>query len=166
MQSAFAKLNRGKSHRDGLRTDIEAFRSRNPHDWVVQQTSYRDGQNRLTISIVVKVNEENPDIWPVMIGDILTNLRAALDHSIFGHAASRTVLKPHQERDMHFPILTDSTKWPGIQSKLAPLLDPAVLAVVEQSQPFHHPQQDGGPAWHPLAVLNGLVIPQMSFRGT
>ena len=32
-----------------------------------------------------------------------------------------------------------------------------MLAVIDQSQPFHHPQQDGGPDWHPLAVLNGLV---------
>ena len=32
-----------------------------------------------------------------------------------------------------------------------------MLAVIDQSQPFHHPQQDGGPDWHPLAVLSGLV---------
>ncbi|MGV0797172.1 hypothetical protein ABQF26_09415 [Mycolicibacterium elephantis] len=157
MRSAFAKLNRAKRHRDELRADVEAFRARNPHDWIMQQSSYRDAQDRLAISIVVKVNEEKPESWPVMVGDVLTNLRAALDHSIFGHAAARMTLTPQQERDMYFPILTDSTKWQAAQSKLAPFVDAAVLAVVDQSQPFHRPQQDGGPDWHPLAVLNGLV---------
>jgi hypothetical protein len=100
LQSAFAKLKHAKDHRDALRADVEAFRATDPPDWTMRQTSYREDQNRLTTTIVVQVNKEKPDNWPVVIGDILTNLRAALDHSIYGHAASRTTLAPQQERSM------------------------------------------------------------------
>jgi hypothetical protein len=157
LHSAFAKLNRAKHHRDALRTDVEAFRAADPHNWVMRQASHREAQNRLTITVEVQVNKEKPDSWPVVIGDVLTNLRAALDHSLFGHVVARATLTPQQERALNFPILTDSTKWSGAQTSLSTLVDPAVLAVIDQSQPFHHPQSDGGPKWHPLAVLNGLV---------
>jgi hypothetical protein len=157
MQSAFAKLARAKMHRDALKADVEAFRAREPHDWVIQQSSYRDPNDRLTFSIVVRVNEEKPDHWGLAVGDVLTNLRAALDHSVFGHAAAHNSLTPQQEKSMYFPILEDPTKWQGAQASLGPLLDPAVLTVIDQCQPFHHPPQEGGPDWHPLAVLNGLV---------
>lgn len=156
MQSAFAKLARAKMHRDALKADVEAFRAREPHDWVIQQSSYRDPDDRLTFSIVVAVKEEKPDHWGLAVGDVLTNLRAALDHSVFGHAAARNSLTPQQEKSMQFPILTDPTKWSGAHARLAPLLDPDVLKVIGECQPFHH-QQNGGPDWHPLAVLNGLV---------
>ncbi|MCV7442033.1 hypothetical protein H7K33_07335 [Mycobacterium paraense] len=157
MQSAFAKLARAKMHRDALKADVEAFRAREPHDWVLQQTSYRDPNDRLTFRVVVKVNEEKPDHWGLTVGDVLTNLRAALDHSVFGHAEARSTLTPQQERSLYFPILTDPQKWQATQANLSPLVDSAVLAVIDQSQPFHFTQQQGGPDWHPLAVLNSLV---------
>src|SRR5437763_1220930 len=97
MQSAFAKLERAKALRDPLRADVEAFRARNPHDWIMRQNNCRDDESRLTISVVVQVDEEKPNNWPLVVGDILTNLRAALDHSVFGHAASRTTLTSKQE---------------------------------------------------------------------
>lgn len=157
LQSAYAKLDRAKMHRDALRADVEAFRAREPHDWNIQQDSHREAQNRLTVKVVVRVNEEKPGNWGLVVGDILTNLRAALDHSIFGHAADRNALTPSQEKSLYFPITTDSKDWPGARGNIAPLVDAAVLAVVDQSQPFHFPQHDGGPNWHPLAVLDGLV---------
>lgn len=151
------KLDRAKTHRDALRADVEAFRARDPHDWEIQQSSYRDPNDRLTFSIVVKVKEEKPDHWGVVVGDVLTNLRAALDHAVFGHASARGALTARQEKNMYFPIITDSAKWQGVQANLGPLVDPGVLAVIDQSQPFHFPLQQGGPDWHPLAVLDGLV---------
>ena len=122
----------------------------------MRQTSYREDQNRLIIPIIVQVNEENRN-GPVVVGDILANLRAALDHPIYGHAAARTTRTPQQEKSMYFPILTDFGEMVTRTGQLGPLVDPAVLAVIDQSQPFDHPQQEGGPDWHPLAVLNGLV---------
>ena len=119
LEGAFAKLNRAKGHRDALRADVEAFRATDPHDWIMRQTSYREDQNRLTIPIIVQVNEEKPDNWPVVVGDILAILRAALDHSIYGHAAARTTLTPQQEKSMYFPILTDSAKWSRAQASRA-----------------------------------------------
>ena len=43
---------------EALKADVEAFRAREPHDWVLHQASYRDPNDRLTFRVVVKVNEE------------------------------------------------------------------------------------------------------------
>jgi hypothetical protein len=103
----------------------------------------------------VHVKEEMPDTWPLIVGDVLTNLRAALDHAVFGHASARQTLTRAQERALNYPIITIATDWPNARNKLVPFVDPNVLNVIEQSQPFQSTQ--GAPDWHSLALLNSLV---------
>jgi hypothetical protein len=157
MQSSFEKLRRAKVHRDALRADVEAFRARGPHDWVMRQSDHLFDPTLSIVRVVIEVKEAMPDDWGLVFGDILTNLRAALDHAVYNHAAARTTLTPRQEKLLYYPIVTDATKWPSAQAGLSPLVDPPVLSVIDQSQPFHHPPQNGGPDWHPLGILNGLV---------
>ncbi|MCV7193133.1 hypothetical protein [Mycolicibacterium brumae] len=157
LQSSFDKLRRAKVHRDALRADVEAFRAREPHDWVMRQSDHLFDPTLSIVRVVIQVKEEMPDYWGLIFGDILTNLRAALDHAVYSHAVARVALTPRQERQLHYPIITDPTKWPSAQTALSSLIDPAVLTVIDQCQPFRHSAQDGGPDWHPLTILNRLV---------
>jgi hypothetical protein len=104
---------------------------------------------------VIQVNEEMPDDWGLIFGDILSNLRAALDHAVYNHAMARQPLTPRQEKSMNYPVVMDETDWPRAQTSLAQFVDPAVLNVIYLTQPFQQPI--GGAHWHPLAILNGLV---------
>ena len=94
-----------------------------------------------------------------MIGDILTNLRGALDHALFGHIISRfPELTDSQRHSIQFPVVDDPNKW---QAKVNVYADPAnpwvaqpVWEEIAANQPMHaapnHTQ-------HQLHVLNKLV---------
>jgi hypothetical protein len=160
MDSAVAKLGRAQAHRDQLETEIRAFRAREPFDWPYKLSDHMFDPSLAVITYRIHIKEEMPSTWGLVIGDVLTNLRAALDHAVFGHAAAcadaaGTPLTNRQEKDLNFPIVTIATDWPNQQGRLALLVDPAVLAVIEKWQPFN--QQEVPPDWHPLAVLNALV---------
>lgn len=59
----------------------------------------------------VRVREPIPEDWPLMVGDVLTNLRAALDHSVYGHAESRNQLTDKQRKALCFPIIEKVETW-------------------------------------------------------
>ncbi|WP_128145625.1 hypothetical protein [Nocardia africana] len=101
----------------------------------------------------VTVSEPIPTEWPLIIGDLLTNLRAALDHALYGHVTAAHTLSPTAERSLQYPILTNHEKWPTVSTKLAAWCDPRVLGAIEATQPF----KSTAPDEHPLAVMNGLV---------
>ena len=123
--------------------------------------------------VTVRVTQALPSEWSLIIGDILTNLRAALDHALFSHATSRRRLTEDEEKRLQYPIVTERENWfgaaavpatattprqPRIESKrdkLALFVNTKVLDVIEKSQPFNNKRM---PAQSdPLAVLNSLV---------
>lgn len=155
MESAFAKLSRAKVHRDQLDADVKAFRAREPHEWKPEVSDHLFEPSLAVVKFRVRIKEETPSTWGLIVGDILTNLRAALDHAVYGHAAGRQALTAKQEKELNYPIIPIATDWPNRRNQLAPFIDPSVLNVIEQSQPFQSTQVP--PDWHSLALLNGLV---------
>jgi hypothetical protein len=118
----------------------------------------RCDQTKMIVQIVLHEKESQPDDWGLIIGDILTNLRAAVDHALFGHVADRaaaagTPLTEAQEKALQYPLVENPTKIANAMNNLASKVDSAVLAAIDQSQPGH--QSD--PARQSLAVMNGLV---------
>ncbi|MGV0723691.1 hypothetical protein ABQF53_23600, partial [Mycolicibacterium elephantis] len=112
----------------------------------------------------------SPSEWSLIMGDILTNLRAALDHAVYGHATSLKKLNSKQRKDLYHPMLTARAEWDGTPATTAPdgtvteaklgaadklrdLVAPDVLQVIEKNQPFNADD----PFWHGLAILSGLV---------
>jgi len=148
-----------------------AYRAREPHTFEGRQTFDRADLNESTLTMTVHIKEEMPDTWGLIIGDVLTNLRAALDHAVFGHAAAKTQLTEAQEKKLQYPVLQDSDQWLGApavpatassprkpkvdsaKKKLDPFLHVDALDVIEQSQPCH----SADPHRHWLTVLNALV---------
>jgi hypothetical protein len=171
MDSAFAKLGRAKAHRDQLNVDAMAYRDRNPHEFSYNQAFNRPDPNESTLTERVHIKEQMPDAWGLIIEDILTNLRAALDHAVYAHAAAKTQLTEAQEKKLQYPVLQDSDQWPGAaavpttptspakpkvesaKKKLESFLDTDVLDVIERSQPYYSTDPDRD--W--ITVLNALV---------
>lgn len=171
MDSAFAKLGRAKAHYAALNDSIEGWRARLVHEWSVTSEDHLIDDSQAILKVHLSLSEEPPSDWGLIIGDILTNLRAALDHSIFVHAVARQTLTEAQERSLTFPVLLERDRWlgsptapsgkhspakrstKGAREALVSFLDPAVLDVVEQSQPYTmNPAKE-----HALAELSRLV---------
>lgn len=103
----------------------------------------------------LRIHREFPPEWSVLIGDILTNLRAALDHIFWAVVVqhSGTPSKPHL---IQFPIFTKSSGPRGFHTKtrdLRPLVAASVWEVIEALQPFHG---DDRAYTSPLEILRWL----------
>ncbi|WP_241473845.1 hypothetical protein [Mycolicibacterium neoaurum] len=153
LDSAYEKAGRAQEHLATLQASVDAYRASEPHEFLREVVDHMFKPELVVINFRVKVKNPPPQNWGLIVGDILTNLRAALDHALFGHAAARQTLTAAQERALQYPLITNSADWPAAQAKLALLTDPAVLQEIEKSQPF----KAQNPDWHSLALLNGLV---------
>lgn len=165
MDSPYAKLGRAQKHLSDLRTDVLAFRTRDPHEFTRIITQHLYDPKLVVAKFTVTVREEPPAWWGLAVGDILTNLRAALDHAVFGHAMANNTLTATQERVLNFPIVTSRDTWfgvpataghkakPGARKQLEQLISQPVLDVIADNQPFHSQP----PESHGLALLNASV---------
>jgi hypothetical protein len=171
VDSAYAKLDRAREHLAELQTAVDAFREQDLSSLL--STSVEDHPSDPSLAVVgIRMHMQAPMRWSLIIGDILTNLRAALDHAVYGHASARQQLNSSQRRDLKYPIFTERRDWDGIPdsvnqdgtirrglrgayNELEPLLAPEVLTLIGQAQPFE--AQIDPPEWHALAILNGLV---------
>lgn len=98
-----------------------------------------------------QIREEPPPRFGVILGDVLHNLRSALDHLIWqvtlldgGKPDSRT----------QFPIVRESkAEFDRVAQRCIPGLTPEHRAVVDYAQPYHAGKNAHR---HPLAVLSAL----------
>jgi hypothetical protein len=95
----------------------------------------------------------DPD-WPLIAGDAIQGLRAALDHLVWAATP-----KTQQREWTEFPIFKDEVKFftddgkvrSRVRRKYADVCRP-MQAAIERAQPFAHTPQD------PLAILYDLAI--------
>ena len=158
MDSAFAKVERARVHLRSLQDSMEAYRSLDTVGFSREVVDHPTDAELVIIRFRVSVKHEQPDDWGLIVGDILGNLRAALDHAVFGHAAARadaagTPLTSKQERALQYPFVHTEPEWPNEKAKLAPFMDATVLDEIEKTQPFRAQK----PEWHSFALLNRLV---------
>jgi hypothetical protein len=86
--------------------------------------------------------------WGVLIGELVHNMRSALDHTIYAAATS-----PGDKNQ--FPIFTDKTDWDRkVESMLRSVPD-EIVEIVEEAQPYNAPPGTD-PKTHLLAILNRL----------
>jgi len=100
----------------------------------------------------LRIKQSYPERWSVLIGDVLTNLRAALDHTLWEAVLTHSG-PPAKPQQVQFPIATAADKFRQPTADLAPLVSPKVWELVESVQPFH-----AGAQAHtaPLEVLRWL----------
>ncbi len=101
----------------------------------------------------LKIKEPFPERWGVLIGDVVTNLRAALDHAFWAAAVLHSG-PPENPRELEFPIYaTNRSSYTKRAKKLQSLVAPDVWSIVDAMQPFH-----GGDCAHtsPLEILRYL----------
>lgn len=152
MRSAWLKWARGVEHQKVL--------ARATREFVAGRTLYmyeRTDNSADSTDPLVRMHwrlrdlPEYPERWSILLGDIVTNLRAALDHAFWAAAVrhSGVPTKPHV---VNFPITPVHANFDS-KGILRRLVADDVWEIVEAVQPFH-----GGDQAHttPLEVLRWL----------
>jgi hypothetical protein len=142
------KYNRSKELFDRLRDEMDAFFSADP-----QPYSSRGEFDEETWEWVERFEvKENPPLrLGVLLGDVVHNLRSALDHLMW----QVTLLDGGRpNRDTQFPVvLEDKSTFDKRAQTRIPDLSPEHRDLVEKVQPY----QVEEPKRHTLAVLNKLA---------
>ncbi|MBA2505934.1 MAG: hypothetical protein H0V29_08325 [Thermoleophilaceae bacterium] len=145
-----AKLDRAREHLESLDAGCEAFLEGDPY-YVAVEFDSDAGCHFLRF----RVREQVPLRLSVIVGDIVHNLRSALDQATWllaGQTKSFAELnKPGVRERISFPITRSRPEFEA--HKVIPFLQPAPLSTVAVMQPY---ELDRPVQHHPLILLNEL----------
>jgi len=145
--SARKKLDRAKFHLDTLHQEVRLFREHSPYEFAMTSPGNKPWTPEFKITVTVTEASATPDVWALITGDILTNVRGALDHAVFPHIRAK---KPDLDRkNIQYPIEDRKDQW---ENKTRWFEKP-VLKVVGDSQPYRDPDL----VVNPLRMLRVLV---------
>lgn len=97
------KLDRAKQHIDEVETVCQAFIATNPY----KVLPYRDPETRKMLYILESF-EEPPHSLAAIVGDVVQNLRAALDHLAYVLFATSPTFNPKKS---FFPIAENAARY-------------------------------------------------------
>ena len=140
--SALAKIARAEKHAESLKSEIAAFLAEENYE-VRQNFDAETGRK----TAIFHVLREVPVEWSVILGEILHNLRSALDHIITdltvaesGHPLEQTEFPIFEDEAAFFALRTKGGQagQPAPNSGLFKIrgVSPAARAVIQGLQPF------------------------------
>jgi hypothetical protein len=146
LEGCIAKLQRGEEHLASFVAESREFIESGPYVVVPQ---FEPETSEYVFRI--KVLREPPLHWGTIIGDVLHNLRSALDYLVYDLARLDT--GKEKPRGTQFPIVAETSKVYRARGlpRVAMLSGPH-RAEIRRLQPY----QVDHPFNHPLAVLNRL----------
>jgi hypothetical protein len=154
-----AKLRRAHEHLEQLYGELNAYTSQERHR-VVSEREEVDGDLLYTLRVEVTEPLGNPR-WGLLVGDLIQNLRASLDHLVW-----QLVLLNGAEpiRDNQFPICAERERYWEARGRNPSVRDRTLAGVAEHHreridsvQPFMAPRLDEYfPDYHVLMVLARL----------
>lgn len=157
--------------------EVSAFLAEGPYRPSITLTRQR-GLTRpryvFDFAILMLVEQACPPIWAVMIGEIVHNLRSALDYSIYSLVVHATGAPPGARDKTQFPILSDPPKCEfhklpmlkGVSHDAASLIrtfQPFVTDEGEQS-PLVHLNKLSNLDKHNMIHLTGASLTDFDFR--
>jgi hypothetical protein len=142
--SVQAKLHRAHDHLELLHSEIDAFLSRKPYELVVETNP-----KHTEIYAVVKERERVPMAWSILVGEIVHNLRSALDHVVSQVVVRRTGLPP-STRTTRFPIFLSADDYRATRGEKVWLrgVGSGGRAIIKAAQPFETGEGAASPLWH------------------
>ncbi|MFC4128901.1 hypothetical protein [Nocardia rhizosphaerae] len=139
------KLARALHHLEDLDRRITRYVAKRPV--LTKVVLVKDGtpaDRDIKFHVVIDQLVEVPNGWPLILGDVVTNLRAALDHAVFPIARQFPIVKVQ-------PINQQT----GVPSPIKSLPGhPAATAIIEAAQPYNDIVSADH---HSLGILNELV---------
>jgi hypothetical protein len=142
--SAQRKFFRGVEQVRQLLAEVEAFENRDAYVFGTEVESRSTHQ--ITYRSFAVEREAPPEDWPLLAGDAIQNLRAALDHIVYTASGD--------EEQTKFPIFTDPAKFQQKAPGMLKGVPESVRATIEKAQPYRDYPPD--PAQTMLVQLQDL----------
>jgi hypothetical protein len=137
MRSAWLKWARAVDHAQELAAETRRYGVTTNHEYV-----HTDNASDYTNPLVcrdwrLRVLNPIPERWSLLVGDVVANLRDALDHAFWAAAVHHSGV-PARPTQVAFPIYTSETKFiREARKRLSSLVAPEVWEIVELVQPYH-----------------------------
>lgn len=150
LRGPLRKVWRAKQHIASLKHEIENFFDTDPY----QISVGRDGERRPVYYIHSAL--PTPDHLPLLAGDAIQNLRAALDHLAYEIVCSETQTPTSQQpasvKAIYFPIAEDKAKYDKIKFARLPAVSKEIVDVFDSLKPYSGGNDD---LWrlHQLSVI-------------
>lgn len=129
------RLARADSHRKTLAKLWADFVKDDPYSVILNMDN--DGTGKL---LILPRYNPLPEIFSLELGEMLYQLRAALDASIYASAVQQSGKEPPpNEGNLEFPICSSSDKFKESAGKVKPLSDERVR-IIEAFQPYNTPE--------------------------
>lgn len=148
LRSSRLKLQRANVHIKSLNRSIKRFLERNNDAVVLNEPDLKGFGKMYTI------NPAAPDSWGLMAGDVLSNMRASLDHIAWALATKHKKGQIEFPRAVQFPIFDDKDKYRNESPRMINEVLPTAHAEIARVQPYNAPDW---PETDYLRVLNILV---------
>ena len=127
--SSLAKVNHAKRHLDQLTHAVASYLSSSPY-----QLSARENLSTKMWDIFVAGLTQTPESITMISGDVIYNLRSALDHVAWGLV--RVNGPPPQPNGIYFPIANNSAAYKEKRKKLVGLATPAAVHQIDALMPY------------------------------
>jgi hypothetical protein len=157
LDGPIAKLDRAKAHFQALNKSIGAFKRSKTHDFVISQFNPNTGEKVVNLKILKE--PKNPE-WGLVLGDMVHNLRSALDHLVW-QLVILNGKKPRRQNQ--FPIIgTKNEYWEVPENRSESVRDRMLAGVAEDHRAFIDVVQpfiaEGAPedSRTALALLSGI----------
>ena len=147
--SSDAKINRAQEQLNALASEFRAVVDDKPYRLSEQFNARPTDKTRGEYQYIVDFVSDIDDRWNVIIGEILHDLRSALDYLAWG-AANRPW------RKTQFPIFTTETQWAESAGPMIRTIPDKYLTVMKEAQPYQNLTLGKDPAEHFLAILSYL----------
>lgn len=149
LEPSFARVERSVAQAKTLEGEVKAFTKSVPYEVTVQV----DGHGPKDVAMVLRA-QPTALMWSVQMGEILHNLRAALDNAVWEMILlNGGVPNPSTSG---FPIKRSAGTWRQSGLRMVSGLNEAAVALIESAQPLHLTSVGGTPTQHPLWVLQEL----------
>ena len=143
LASSLLKLKRAKSQLDALNLEISGFLERKPY---VSVFEIDDKERQLTSKI--RVREKPSEMWSVLIGEFLHNVRSSLDFMIWDLVILETNAAPAKVDKIQFPIFQFKSGYDGRAKQYLKGVGSSARRVIEKVQPFSTGEDTRSPLWH------------------
>jgi hypothetical protein len=143
------KLHRAKTHLDCVRSETDAFLERDPAPFGIRTDCTPRPDKSIEYILYSVIREPPPRELALPIGDVIQNIRGALDHLVYELATPRA----RKSIRLQFPIFLDECEFKVRSSPLIKSIGGDERTLIERVQPY---VAWDPPADNPLAILREL----------
>lgn len=148
------KLKHAYAHLMTFQESVQAFLDDDPYEEVRKYEPHPDPLVRVVV-IGYKKRRELPADLPFIAGDIIYNMRSALDHLAYSLCVAHVGAEKIKEGVSMFPIHAAIGSYMDAGVRACRQMSDEAKGLIQQMQPYHGPKPHDRQR-HPLAVLNAL----------